>query len=81
MTDTHKVIQLTSVQWNLLTAFDSAGSSLYQEVVQPFKTNPNVKVELLLDEVAVHFTGKQDAVESAHRHFNINLQRHVPVEQ
>ena len=81
MTDTFKMIQLTSAQWNLLTAVNSAGSCLYQEVVQPFKTNPNVKVELLVDKVAIHFTGKQDAVESAHSHFSTNLQRHVPVEQ
>ena len=74
MTDTHKVIRLTSAQCNLLTTVNSAGSSLYQEIAQPFKTNPNVKVELLLDEVAICFTGLHDAVESAYSHFRTSLQ-------
>lgn len=78
--DIQKVIQLTSTQWNLLTAVNSVGSSLYMELYQPFKANPNVKVELLLAELAVAFTGKQDAVDDAHNHFRTNLQRHIPIE-
>ena len=74
------VIQLSSAECNLLTAINSAGSSLYQQLIQPFKANPNVKIELVLSEVAVHFTGEQEAVKSAHSHFRDNLQRHIPIE-
>ena len=74
------MIQLTSSQCNLLTAVNSAGSSLYQELSDPFETNPNVKIELLLADVSVRFTGKQDAVDAAHSHFRTNLQRYIPVE-
>lgn len=73
-------MKLSSEQCNLLTAIRT-GSSLYQELCLPFKTNSNVKIELLLDEVAVRFEGKQDAVKSAHNHFSTQLKRYIPLEQ
>ena len=79
-TDAQETIELSSAQWNILTTVSSAGSSLYQELSQPFKTNPDVKVELLHEEVALQFTGKRDAVNAACGHFRTNLQRHIPIE-
>ena len=75
-----EVIKLTSEQYNLLTAIRT-GSSLYQELSLPFKTNPNVKIELLLDDVAIRFKGKQDAVKSACGHFSTQLKHYIPLKQ
>ena len=75
-----ELIQLKSAEWNLLTAVNPAGSSLYQELTEPFKTNPNVKIDLLPSEVAVRFSGQKEAVESAHNHFKSRLQRHITVQ-
>ena len=75
-----EVIKLTSEQFNLLTAIGT-DSSLYQELSLPFKTNPNVKIELLLDDVAIRFEGKQDAVKSACGHFSTQLKHYIPLKQ
>jgi O-acetyl-ADP-ribose deacetylase (regulator of RNase III)/RNA recognition motif-containing protein len=74
------LIQLRSAEWNLLTSVNPAGSSLYQELTEPFKTNPNVKIDLLPSKVAIQLTGQKDAVESAHCHFKSQLQGHIPIE-
>ena len=78
--NTQELLPLTSAQCNLLTSVNPGGSSLYQGLTEPFKTNPNVKIDLLLAEMAVRFTGQRDAVESAHWHFRSQLQRHIPIE-
>lgn len=78
--DIQDTIHLNSTQCNLLTAIRPSGTSLYQELMQPFKANPNVKIELLLAEVSLCFTGKKDAVESASSHFSAHLQQLIPVE-
>lgn len=75
-----EVIELTPEQWNLLTAIRTE-CSLYQELAQPFKTNPDIKIELLLEDVAIRFVGKQDAVKSAHGHFSTQLRYYIPLEQ
>ena len=77
---TAELLPLSSAQCNLLTAVNPAGSSLYQELLEPFKTNQSVKIELLLAEVAVWFTGGRAAVESALTHFKSHLQRHIPIQ-
>lgn len=74
------VIKLTPGQWNLLTAIKTE-CSLYQELSQPFRTNPDVKIELLHEDVAIRFEGKQDSVRSAHGHFSTQLKYYIPLEQ
>lgn len=74
-----EVIELSSGQWNLLTAIKTE-SSLYQELSKPFKSNPDVKIELLHEDVAIRFEGKPDAVKSAHSHFSTQLKYYIPLE-
>lgn len=78
--DTQQFLSLNSAQCRLLTAVNQVGSSLYQELTKPFNTNPNVKIDFLLAEMAIRFTGQRAAVESAHSHFKSQLQRHIPIE-
>ena len=78
--DFQKIIHLSSAECNLLTAINPDESSLYKQLIQPFETNTNVRIELVLHEVAVRFSGQRQAVESAHSHFKDNLLKHVPIE-
>lgn len=76
-----EVIKLSPGQWNLLTAIrNESTGSLYQELSEPFKFNPNVKIELLLEDVAIRFAGKPDAVKSAHGHISTQLKYYIPLE-
>ena len=71
--DFQKTIHLSSAECNLLSVINPDGSSLYKQLTQPFETNTNVRIELILHEVTVHFSGQRQAVESAHSHFKENL--------
>ena len=66
-------IPLTVKQWNQLMELRSDASSQFIELAAPFSTNPNVKIwPTQGQEVggpAIIFTGKKDAVFSAHTHF------------
>ena len=44
------------------------GSSPYQDLIAPFKTNPNVDISPLMEQLAVRFVGMPDAVFSAYKH-------------
>ena len=77
---TQVLFSLSAAQCNLLTAVNPGGSSLYQELIRPFKSNPNVKIELLLAEVSIQFSGQRAAVEDAQSYFKSYLQRHIPIE-
>ena len=74
-----QLMQLQPYQWNKLMLVGPHGSSSYQQLKSPFNTNPNVKIELLVDQQAVRFSGTSDAVFSAHRHFTdaLNKELHV----
>ena len=73
-------IKLNPEQWNLLTAMNSAGSNLYQELSKPFVANPDVKIDLLIDKVTVVFTGKPAAVQSAWDYFRNGILRQIPID-
>ena len=75
-----KLIQLNPPQWNLLIAMNSAKSNLFQELLQPFTANPDVKIDLDMDKAAIHFTGKPAAVQSAYTYFRNGLLNQIPME-
>ena len=74
------ILHLTSEQCNQMTAIRT-GCSLYQELTLPFKANPNVRIELLLEEVSIKFEGTQDAVKSARDHFSSQLKQYISIKE
>lgn len=68
------ILPVTASQWNQLMSIPSNGLSKFQELKEPFETNPNVTMIPLAksDKDAgpvILFVGTVDAVSSAHRCF------------
>ncbi len=74
-----RLMLLQPSQWNQLMRIDQDGSSLFQQLSLPFKTNPNVTIEPLIDQRSVRFRGVPEAVFSAHEHFadTLNKELHI----
>ena len=72
-------IQLQPEQWNQLMTVQSAGKSRYQEIVFPFKSNPNVTVEILADRFMLKISGVPAAVSSVYEHVQNQLSKDLPI--
>ena len=55
------------------------GTSLYQEVVSPFKANPNVTIETEIASCAVKISGTPEAVSSALDHVKSYLYKELQI--
>ncbi len=64
-------------QWNQLMKVDHDGSSPYQQLSLPFKTNPNVKIEPVIEQHALRLVGTPEAVSTAYKHFADALNREL----
>jgi RNA recognition motif-containing protein len=71
-----KVMKLSSEQWNSLM-LTSGETSLFKELTAPFKSNPNVTITPICEEMRVKFAGKFDAVESAYDILNKNMKKEI----
>ena len=56
------------------------GSILFQELSEPYKSNPNVEIMPMIDQCAVHFIGIKEAVWSAYKHFTDGLNRELHIQ-
>ena len=68
-----RIMKLSPAQWNQLMCVGPRGSSLFQKLVAPFKTNPNVSIQLQTEELAIYFVGVREAVSSAYQHVQDGL--------
>ena len=57
----------------------SSGKSLYQEIILPFKINPNVIIEILADRFMLKISGMPAAVSSAFEHVQNQLSKDLPI--
>ena len=72
-------MELKPDQWNKLMNVGPHGASLFQELIGPFKSNPNVAIEPIIDQLTIRFMGVHDAVWSAYRHIanQLNKELHI----
>lgn len=75
-----RLMALQPTQWNQLMKVEHDGSSHFQQLSAPFKTNPNVRIEPQINEHSLRFVGSCDAVISAYKHFSdaLNKELHIP---
>ena len=73
-------MDLNQQQWNHLTIKRESGTMLLQEIIAPFKTNPNVKIELQVETCSIKICGVPDAVISAHDHITNQLHKDLHVQ-
>ena len=74
-----KVMKLQSDQWNQLMKVDDHGSNAFKDLIQPFKCNPCVQIQPVIDQLVVRFVGVQDAVCAAYKHVAdaLNKELHI----
>ena len=77
-------IPLTVKKWNQLSQLRPDKSKLFDELSEPFSTNPSVHIGLVPQygskkQPSVVFVGKNDAVKSAQLHFIATLSKEVDV--
>ena len=74
-----KLLQLQPEQWNQLMTAQSSGKSLYQEIISPFKTNPNVAIKIAPDSYMLQISGVPAAVSSAYEHIRSQLSKDLHI--
>ena len=74
-----KVLNLDSRQWNQLMTMQPNGTSLYQEVVSPFKANPNIMIETEITSCAIKMSGTPEAVSSALDHVKSYIYKELQI--
>ena len=72
-------MSLDESQWNHLTNRDKSGTMILQEVIAPFKTNPNVDIQLQFESCGIKISGVPDAVISAYDHITGQLNKDIHV--
>ena len=72
-------MKLQPDKWNKLMNVGPHGASLFQELIGPFKSNPNVTIQPLIDQLTIRFVGVRDAVWSAYSHIanQLNKELHI----
>lgn len=75
------VITCSPEQWNRLLTVDAVGNSLFQELVYPFKSNPNVQIQPLYERQVIVITGQNEAVKIAKECIEKGLTKDTPVDK
>ena len=68
-------IILTGDQWNRIIAVDAHGNSLHNELTFPFKTNPNIKIDVIMEKRGILLKGTPEAVQAAKQHIGRALEK------
>ena len=74
-----KLLKLPPEQWNQLMTVQTSGTSVYQDIIFPFRSNPNVKIEIEAGSCTLHITGEPNAVNSAYEHVLNHLSKELYV--
>lgn len=74
-----QILKLGPDQWNKLMNVGPHGTSLFQELIGPFKSNPNVTIQSQIDQLSIQFVGVRDAVWSAYKHIANQVNKELPV--
>lgn len=70
-----KIMELGGMEWNSLMMVQVGNKSKYMDIMEPFKSNPNVTVTPEYEEMKIRFAGERDAVESAYGFLKKNLEK------
>ena len=77
-----EVLKLDPNQWNTLMLVNpNSGTSLFQDAISPYKSNPNVIIQLEYENQSVKSSGKFDAVEDVHSTLKRQLNKELPVDR
>ena len=60
---------------------DGHGNSLYLELTQPFKGNPNISIQPVMDKQGILLTGTPEAVQAAKEHIGRALEKQLSVDK
>ena len=74
-----RTVSLDQNEWNHLTVMDKSGTMILHEVIAPFKTNPNVDIQLQFKSCGIKISGVPDAVDSAYDHITGQLNKDIHV--
>lgn len=78
---TCEVMKLLPGQWNRLMIVGPADTTLLEDLITPYKDNPNISIQPMLAEKVLQFTGKEETVQSALKYFAVQLKRDLEVDR
>jgi len=73
-------LQLSVESWNKLMKSHPNGSSLFQQLTQPFRSNPNVEIHTDVVALRVIFLGSKIAVQDAMQAVASALYKNIPID-
>ena len=68
-------MNLEQSQWCHLTVVQKSGTTLLQEILAPFKTNPNIDIQQQMETHSIRIHGAPEAVISAYDHITNQLKK------
>ena len=75
------VITCSPEQWNRLLTVDTGGNSLFQELMFPFQSNPNVQIQPVYEKQVIVITGASEAVTVAKEHIERGLTKDISIDK
>jgi len=73
-------LQLSSESWNKLMTSNPSGSNLFQQLTQPFRSNPKVEIHTDMVALRVIILGFKVAVQDAMQAVSSALYKSIPVD-
>ena len=74
-----QVLKLSPEQWNRIMNVRPAGTSLFHEIIEPYKTNRSIEIKPEMDTLSIHFTGVREAVASAYKRLDNEVNKEIQV--
>jgi hypothetical protein len=78
---THEVMKLLPGQFNRLMVVGPEGTNLLEDLITPYKDNPNISIQPALKERVLEFTGKGETVQSALKYFRAQLKKDLEIDR
>ena len=75
----HQMLKLSPEQWNRIMNVRPAGTSLFHEIIEPYKTNKSIEIKPDMETLSIHFTGVREAITSAYRRLDNEVNKEIQV--
>lgn len=76
-----EAIKLLPEQWNRLMIVGPAKMTLLEDMITPYKDNPNITIQPVIGDMLLQFTGKEETVQSALKYFAAQLKREIEIDR
>ena len=80
-TDFAKDMKLMPGQWNRLMMVGPGNTTLLEDMIIPYKDNPNITIHPVLEEKVLRFTGRDETVQSAFKYFTVQLKKDLEIDR